>query len=450
MDFAGLARRFQEAITARDAAGQVSDPQLVPLLRAISLDLKLLLREVRPRQRPTPAATPRVAPAAAPALILTPTSPATLEGSPIGSYVDFEPLGVLCLVTSARSKGTCTLGLQWLFSSRFVLPYQELYGDKGIFQPGTPRKVTKTINGSLRPKPIEGTTTIQEAAKEQTLTGELCLQEKKTPTNYGNVGHQSSPTRTGSRRCSTVMVMGKETWELNTATVRQERAPHIMWKRGVAHPVDFNKFTWRPSAGPISSLHGGPVQGPSLFTWRPSAGPISSSHGGPVQGPSPVHMEVQCRAHLQFTWRSSPSPVHMEVQCRAHLQFTWRSSPSPVHMEAQCRAHLQFTWRPSAGPISSAHGGPVHLQFTWCRVHLQFTWRPSARPSPVHMKVQCRAHLQLTWRSSVGPISSSHGGPMQGPSPVHMEAQCRVHCATAFSMQSCAESAYQPYADEYH
>ena len=24
-----------------------------------------------------------------------------------------------------------------------------------------------------------------------------------------------------------------------------------------------------------------------------------------------------------------------------------------------------------------------------------------------------------------------------------------VHCATAFSMQSCAESAYQPYADEY-
>ena len=25
-----------------------------------------------------------------------------------------------------------------------------------------------------------------------------------------------------------------------------------------------------------------------------------------------------------------------------------------------------------------------------------------------------------------------------------------LHCATAFSMQSCAESAYQPYADEYH
>ena len=44
----------------------------------------------------------------------------------------------------------------------------------------------------------------------------------------------------------------------------------------------------------------------NTFTWRPSAGPISSSHGGPVQGPSPVHMEVQCRAHLQF-------------QCRAHL-----------------------------------------------------------------------------------------------------------------------------------
>ena len=26
----------------------------------------------------------------------------------------------------------------------------------------------------------------------------------------------------------------------------------------------------------------------------------------------------------------------------------------------------------------------------------------------------------------------------------------KYHCATAFSMQSCAESAYQPYADEYH
>ena len=25
-----------------------------------------------------------------------------------------------------------------------------------------------------------------------------------------------------------------------------------------------------------------------------------------------------------------------------------------------------------------------------------------------------------------------------------------LHCATAFSMQSCAESAYQPYADGYH
>ena len=25
-----------------------------------------------------------------------------------------------------------------------------------------------------------------------------------------------------------------------------------------------------------------------------------------------------------------------------------------------------------------------------------------------------------------------------------------LHYATAFSMQSCAESAYQPYADEYH
>ena len=75
-----------------------------------------------------------------------------------------------------------------------------------------------SLGSKYRPKPIEGTTKSQEAAKGQTLTGELCLQEKKTPTNYGNVGHKSSPTRPGSRRCSTVMVMGKETWELNIAT----------------------------------------------------------------------------------------------------------------------------------------------------------------------------------------------------------------------------------------
>ena len=53
------------------------------------------------------------------------------------------------------------------------------------------------------------------------------------------------------------------------------------------------------------------------FTWRPSAGPISSSHGGPVQGPSPVRMEVQCRAHLQFTWRSSAGPIS-SIRCKAH------------------------------------------------------------------------------------------------------------------------------------
>ena len=78
----------------------------------------------------------------------------------------------------------------------------------------------------------------------------------------------------------------------------------------------------------------------NTFTWRPSASPISSSHGGPVQSPSPVHMEAQCRAHLQFTWRPSASPI---------------SSSHGV----QCRAHLQFTWRSSAGPISSSHRGPV-------------------------------------------------------------------------------------------
>ena len=96
MDFAGLATRFQEAITARDAAGQVSDLQLVPLLRAISLDLKHLLRDIRQRQRPTPAATPRVAPAAAPALILTPTSPATLEESPLVSHYSHTVQCRLC------------------------------------------------------------------------------------------------------------------------------------------------------------------------------------------------------------------------------------------------------------------------------------------------------------------------------------------------------------------
>jgi len=119
MDFAGLARRFQEAITARDAAGQVSDLQLVPLLRAISLDLKHLLREVRPRQRLTPAAAPRVAPAAAPALILTPTSPATLEGSPIGEpsplLVDMHHFTATCcfsaFYTSDRNDGYSPTGI---------------------------------------------------------------------------------------------------------------------------------------------------------------------------------------------------------------------------------------------------------------------------------------------------------------------------------------------------
>ena len=146
------------------------------------------------------------------------------------------------------------------------------------------------------------------------------------------------------------------------------------------------------------------------FTWRSSAGSIStisSSHGGPVQGPSPVHMEVQCRAHLQFTWRSSAGPISSSHEGPVQ-------GPSPVHMEVQCRVHLhhlQFTWRSSAGSISSSYGGPeqgpspVHMEVQ-CRVHLQFTWRSSA--SPVHMEVQCRVHhhLQFTWRSSAGSISS--------------------------------------------
>ena len=66
----------------------------------------------------------------------------------------------------------------------------------------------------------------------------------------------------------------------------------------------------------------------------------TSSHGGP---PSPVHMEVQCRVHLQFTWRSSAGSISSShgVQCRAHLQFTWRSSAGSI------------------STISSSHGGPV-------------------------------------------------------------------------------------------
>ena len=32
----------------------------------------------------------------------------------------------------------------------------------------------------------------------------------------------------------------------------------------------------------------------------------------------------------------------------------------------------------------------------------------------------------------------------------HSEEDDERHYAKAFSMQSCAESAYQPYADEYH
>ena len=33
--------------------------------------------------------------------------------------------------------------------------------------------------------------------------------------------------------------------------------------------------------------------------------------------------------------------------------------------------------------------------------------------------------------------------------PVMVDMLKAMHCATAFSMHSCAESAYQPYADEY-
>ena len=47
------------------------------------------------------------------------------------------------------------------------------------------------------------------------------------------------------------------------------------------------QFTWRSSARSISSSHGGPVQGASPVHMEVQLGPITSSHGGPVQGPSP-------------------------------------------------------------------------------------------------------------------------------------------------------------------
>ena len=85
MDFAELAKSFQDAISAIDAAGQVLDLRLVLLLQAISQNLRHLLKDFRSRR---PAATPRVASAAATAVHITPTSPATMEGSPIGEPIN--------------------------------------------------------------------------------------------------------------------------------------------------------------------------------------------------------------------------------------------------------------------------------------------------------------------------------------------------------------------------
>ncbi|KAL5484353.1 hypothetical protein EMCRGX_G020829 [Ephydatia muelleri] len=195
--------------------------------------------------------------------------------------------------------------------------------------------------------------------------GELCLQEKKLQQIMEMlVINLPQQDLLGSRRYSTIMVMGRETWEL-TLSLHAEEAPthtqkctcsleinshHIKQqlpglstlasdkpsavqairpplpprmsrlgkrehltsggKRSVGLPADFNKFTWRST--------------------------ISSSHGGPVQGPSPVHMEVQCRVHLQFTWRSSAGPISSSHG--GPVQGP--SPPSPVHMEVQCRVHL--------------------------------------------------------------------------------------------------------------
>ncbi|KAL5479159.1 hypothetical protein EMCRGX_G022649 [Ephydatia muelleri] len=108
MDFAELAKSFQDAISAIDAAGQVLDLRLVPLLQAISQNLRHLLKDFRSRR---PVATPRVASAAATAVHITPTSPATMEGSPIG-----EPINSISAYTRTALSVTATRFFQALNS----------------------------------------------------------------------------------------------------------------------------------------------------------------------------------------------------------------------------------------------------------------------------------------------------------------------------------------------
>eukprot|EP00731_Ephydatia_muelleri_P024436 Em0016g707a len=89
----------------------------------------------------------------------------------------------------------------------------------------------------------------------------------------------------GTQRFNSAM---KSAFQIYFASLRLGRRKHLTsgGNRSVALPADFNKFTWKPSAGP-----------------------------------SPVHMEVQCRAHLcsHGGLVQGPSPVHMKAQCRVHL-----------------------------------------------------------------------------------------------------------------------------------
>ncbi|KAL5502825.1 hypothetical protein EMCRGX_G009660 [Ephydatia muelleri] len=63
-------------------------------------------------------------------------------------FATIQHLRYVCQAHSFSDNERCALGLQRLFSSSFVqhtlcgIAYKELYSDKGIYQPGTPRKVS--------------------------------------------------------------------------------------------------------------------------------------------------------------------------------------------------------------------------------------------------------------------------------------------------------------------
>ncbi|KAL5496651.1 hypothetical protein EMCRGX_G012983, partial [Ephydatia muelleri] len=63
-------------------------------------------------------------------------------------FAAIQHLRYVCQAHLFSDNERCALGLQRLFSSSFVqhtlcgIAYKELYSDKGIYQPGTPRKVS--------------------------------------------------------------------------------------------------------------------------------------------------------------------------------------------------------------------------------------------------------------------------------------------------------------------